>query len=341
MGWLLQITSATCISIARLLSGCAGFTDNDVGTRQTLPGWISGPIEREVAKWVEEHHKWISKIDARCAEGKELTPSIKVQYDRWCSDSKEKQLLFSKKTCSLAGRIRKNANQERLRRELFSLVIFMSSDPTELLVQAGSGEARRLVLLEGMPQSPNLPDFIDQGLAEGAIAAALEQGKHEQEEDRDEGDVELEGWIDEQNAIMEQDALCDGGSDLEEILAFSDEEEGLAEVIPSGKYVAVKSFHHRPVFKSLEEKGLTHLPQGGVHISYHKTSRTWSGYYPGRESSGLCYTHGGKTKRTEGEALVKAIKGVLSAHLEKYPRDRMWRAQYDKVVKYEATCASL
>lgn len=318
-------------------------------SRLVLPAWISKPIERAVARWVDEHQTWQERIQKRHMEGKELTAAVKRQYDMWCSERCEEHFLFSRVTCSLAPAPRKNANMERLKREMFSLVVHMSINPQDLLIQAGNGDARRLVVLQGkakMCEDELALGFLDQGLEENALEHLEKASEDKEDQEEDDGDENGEdhGFLDEENALVEQEGMISNAhaeaSDLEEVLAFSSEEEGLADMVDR-PFVRVKSFQRREAYKSLEARGLMLLPQGGVHISYHKSTRAWTGFYRGQKAEGLCYTHGGKTKRTEGECLLKVIKGILEAHVAQFPRDRLWKAQLEKVKNAEATIAKL
>eukprot|EP00438_Fugacium_kawagutii_P004289 Skav204001 [mRNA] locus=scaffold1114:82733:83419:+ [translate_table: standard] len=228
---------------------------------------------------------------------------------------------------------------------MFSLVVHMSISPQDLLIQAGNGDARRLVVLQGkakMCEDEQALGFLDQGLEENALEH-LEKPWEEENQEEDDG-CEDHGVLDEEQAMVEQEEQISHAhaeaSDLEEVLAFSSEEEGLADMVKK-PFVRVKSFQHREAYKSLEARGLVLLPQGGVHISYHKSTRAWTGFYRGQKAEGLCYTHGGTTKRTETEALLKVIMGILKAHVAQFPRDGLWRAQLEKVKHAEATIANL
>ena len=46
---------------------------------------------------------------------------------------------------------------------------------------------------------------------------------------------------------------------------------------------------------------------------------------------------GGKTKRTEEEAILRAIRGVLESHLHAQPKDKLWAKQLAKLKEAEAT----
>ena len=317
--------------------------EDDEETRQALPGWIVKPIERGLVKWSEERQKWLDKIDDRMAAGKNLTPAVQKQYDKWCDDNKELCLLFSKHSQCVVHSLRKNVNPERVKTDMFSVQVALSPDPSDLVIQVGTGEAVRLVLLKGQPLAGqgidiDLPYVLDQSIADGVVEK-LEKKALRREDDMhsDHGDDQDVGQLQEEDAMVAKDF---NDSDLEEVLAGSSDDEELDGIIP-GKFTRVKTFMHRESYKSLDAMGLSHLPPGGVHISYHKGTRQWTGYFPGRKSEGLCFSHGGSTHRSEGEALLLVIKGLLEAYLEVFPHDKKWRRQYDKVTSAEATVAKL
>ena len=138
-------------------------------------------------------------------------------------------------------------------------------------------------------------------------------------------------------------SICSGkqaSHGLFERWAFSREEEGLGAFMPT-TFVRVKSFFHRPAYRRLHELGLASLPPGhGIRIPYHQGSRTWTGYF-NQSSAGTCFTHGGSTKRSECEALILCIRCILQKYTNTFPRDAAWKAQLDKVLRFEASSATI
>lgn len=305
---------------------------------QPLPAWIAGPVERGVTKWVEEYQSWQDKIDERRLDGKELAPFAQRKYDEWQEQSAKLCLLFNKKRQCLAPPPRKGASMSRLRQEMFSLTIHLSMDATQLQVAAGKGEPRRLVVLKGEKvQGEDLPDFVDVSIGEG-----LDEALQAQEEvDEEDGDVDgIDGQGDEQEALLAEEmrAVCEDQDGREEVLAYSSEEEELGSFV-NNSFIRVKSFLHRESYRKLHERGLAALPPCGAHISYHVGGRQWTGYYNG-SSQGMCFSHGGSTKRSECEALLMCIKAILIAYTTENRRDVAWKSQLEKVLEAEATCAT-
>eukprot|EP00438_Fugacium_kawagutii_P013459 Skav231263 [mRNA] locus=scaffold2436:74586:81781:+ [translate_table: standard] len=321
-------------------------SDEEPPPRQPLPRWIASPLERAIVRWVEEHQVWMDKIDERHLEGKALTPSAQKQFDNWQKNSREVTMLFNKRTQSLSPAPRKNANINRLKEELFALTVHLSMDASQLLVQAGLGECKRLVALKGQENADTsiLPDFVSENMGVGVeetLSKQLVDERDMPDEDADLALDEIDGREDQDKAEMEAEnhVLAEGmDPDAEEVLAYTSEEEELKSFI-STPFVRVKAFTHRTAYQKLNAKGLVDLPPHGVVISYHQGSRQWSGYFNG-SSVGLCFSHGGSTKRSECEALLLCIKAVLTVYLEKNPRDKAWKQQLDKVRHAEASCAT-
>jgi hypothetical protein len=155
------------------------------------------------------------------------------------------------------------------------------------------------------------------------------------------GDVDgIDGQGDEQEALLAEEmrAVCEDQDGREEVLAYSSEEEELGSFV-NNSFIRVKSFLHRESYRKLHERGLAALPPCGAHISYHVGGRQWTGYYNG-SSQGMCFSHGGSTKRSECEALLMCIKAILIAYTTENRRDVAWKSQLEKVLEAEATCAT-
>ena len=146
----------------------------------------------------------------------------------------------------------------------------------------------------------HMPEWLDQGIVDGALDDFKANGNEEQfeESDVDEDTQEKENMIAEENAMLVEDqVLADVEDDAQEILANTSDEEALHDIVPS-KFVRVKSFFNRPAYQNLEKRGLTMIPRRvtGVFLSFHSSTNTWQGLFPGA-SHGLCFTFGGRTKR--------------------------------------------
>lgn len=300
-------------------------SNDDAATRQALPFWVSEPIARRVAIWADQNRVWEDKIDSRMLRGLHLTRVQQENYDRWKQDHQVQTLVFSKRTGSQVIRLKADTDIRTVEGDLFSIKVNMSADPDELTVQAGNGEIQRLVVLRGeASQEAKIPGCLDHGLAPEAFADDFNDDKQQDEVDGQEPDPDQQ----EQEALEIADKLEESDCG-EEIMYYTDEEAALE---PAGKHTRVKSFNHRESYLALEKQGVTLLPGGSIHLGYHQTSRTWQGYYAGR-SAGLSFTHDGSTNRTEKEALLLVIHGLLKKYCEEHPRDRIWLLQLEKVEK--------
>ena len=104
------------------------------------------------------------------------------------------------------------------------------------------------------------------------------------------------------------------------------------------KVTKVKSFFFREAYKELEKKGLVDIPRHivGCSLSFHASSQQRHGLYPGL-NVGLTAKFGGTTNRSETEAILKVVRAVITAHLEKMPKDKLWQNQLAKVKHVQAT----
>lgn len=313
----------------------------NVDSRRVLPQWLSQPIERAISRWVEESHSWNAKIDARMALGKPLAPSMQTAYEKWCTDRGSCNLLFSKAKKSVIHAIRSNADANKMRQDLFSILIQFSEDRERLLVRAANGASQRLVLLQGEAAAESgVPDILDQRPTAEQVEQVLGQQEEEDVEDtasagsQNEHDEEALK-IDEEHANLEEEMQFQ--NNLQEIMADSSEEE-VVQATVSGQHSRVKSFHHREAYRKLQELGLADIPSvmPGVFLGCHATTRTWQGFFPD-EHTGLSATWGGSTGRTEPEALLRVVTRLLECHCGLFPRDKMWRQQLQKVQDAAAT----
>ena len=175
-------------------------------------------------------------------------------------------------------------------------------------------------------------------LAPGALQ--LQEPEVESGGESDENMEARDGLMDEQEALQVEEAAILEDDDVE-VLGFSDEEENMQSMMEGTGFIRVKNFNHREAYRKLQSLNLMLLPQGGVHLSYHCSTRTWTGYYPEVKAKELCFTHGGRTLRTEAESLLLVIRNLLKLHTERFPRDALWRGQYQKVLDALATQAYL
>lgn len=312
---------------------------DNLESRKVLPRWLSSPIERAVSKFVEENNSWNAKIESRMELGKPLAPSVQKAYDKWCNERSSCNLLFSKVKKTVVHSIRSNADANRMRNELFSIHIQFSIDPEHLLVRAANGASRKLVFLQGeATQETGLPAFLDHRPSPEQVQSAIDEMPGEDAEEAEcaeDEDEDMALKCDQEAAHLEEDMGAQ--TDVEEILADSSEDELLQTVVDS-KHRRVKSFHHRPAYCKLKELGLTDIPcvLPGVFLGFHSTTRTWQGWFP-EVHHGLSWTFGGTTGRSEPEALLRTIRGILLCHMARFPKDRMWQKQLDKVLAAEAT----
>ena len=145
--------------------------------------------------------------------------------------------------------------------------------------------------------------------------------------------------LDMQKAQQDAGEQSDEQSENEEgeyLLADSDEEVNQFHVV--SKVEKVKSFSFREAYQRLDKLGLCSLPRHvqGCSLSYHGKERRWQGLYP-TAKVGMSFSWGGITKRNECEALLSAVRAVLTAHCRACPKDKLWASQLDKVKVAEAT----
>lgn len=305
---------------------------------------MAQPIERSISKWVDEHNSWMQKIDARMILGKNLTPTMQKGFDKWNRERASCNMLFSRKKQAQVHSIRSNMELSKMERELFSVHVAFSMEPHELQLKASNGDARRLILIKGAPSENGcVPVFLDQKPHEADLRQAMEveqlEGSEDEADIEDQADVQgVDGFQDEQDALLEMDRFQEEDTGVE-VLADTSDEDMVKETVTT-MHTRVKSFFHREAFKKLSDRGLTELPcMPGVLISYHSTSRSWQGYFPGCHE-GLSMTWGGRTLRSESEALIRVIKKILQCYVDKFPKDKLWNKQLEKVKLAEASVGS-
>lgn len=129
------------------------------------------------------------------------------------------------------------------------------------------------------------------------------------------------------------------GSESEGDFVLADSDDDVKDfAIVDAKVEKVKNFLFRPAFQKLHDMGLASLPRhvSGCSVSYHSKERRWQGIFPGK-TKGMSSSWGGQTHRTEEEALILVIRAVLTAYCEAWPKDKLWKTQFEKVVKAQAT----
>ena len=305
---------------------------DDTNSRQPLPEWLAMPVARAVSLWAKENRKWQEKIELRTQQGKSLPPAAQKKYDAFVNECSTARLLFSKKNRRQVLKLNADKQLLKKRAELFLVEISMSVDPSKLEITAGDGVSKRFCLVQGEPTSAeDVPDFLlSGGVSEEALAAIAaqhnddeEQGEDQQQEKDEQHDEQPghhdEGHEQEQAHLEAMDKeISDDGSEGQEILCYTSEEEMLTGIVQD-KFQKVKDFMNRPEWKALEARDATKIPPSSF-IGYHKSTRTWQGFWEG-QSAGLSLTHGGTTNRSPGEALLGVILGLVQRHCKKFPRD--------------------
>lgn len=119
------------------------------------------------------------------------------------------------------------------------------------------------------------------------------------------------------------DAIAIEADDFPEVLVETDDEADIQKLEPRCK--RVKNFHHRQAYQNLAKHGLVEIPSTlpRIGLMCHKTTNCWQGVMPDVHS-GLSFTWGGGTGRTEEAALLKSVKGILTAFTHRFPRERLW-----------------
>lgn len=269
--------------------------DDDVETRQQLPDWIAKPVERFILNWADESKKWKMVKLEREKKGKDLTAHQKRQFDEFQQNRSMCKLLFNKDTETVVWKIRTNTDLKKIRLNHFSLKVLVVNEGEGFQIKAANGEAKHLVLLQGeaVEGKSVVPTYLDAGV-DADVAAAAEAGNLDEDEH---GDEEQEQAEEEGGALMEAAVLEAEEQCLEEVCYDTSDEEQIEKLFPHG-HVKVKAFMRRDEYQELKSKGLTMIPdhEPGIFLSFHKTTRTWQGFYP-NVSTGLSYTFGGSTKR--------------------------------------------
>ena len=269
---------------------------DDADSRQLIPEWISRHAARFVFSWLDQRSKWQDLRRTRHALGKDLTACQKQQLDDLQKFGYQCKILFDKETKKRVTKIKTQGELKDASKKYFSMKITIDTQTLDFQIQAGNGDAMRLVLLQGNPvEDVGLPAFLDSGVAGDAEVVALEG---------EIGEVQDDCFLDGDEAhvtdMLEAEQLMEAAEDDLEFCGNTSDEEMMAEVAPENGFKRVKDFFHREAYKKLDAKGLAlipnHLP--GVLLSFHKTTNTWQGYYPKPAVPvQMSFTFGGTTNR--------------------------------------------
>eukprot|EP00435_Cladocopium_sp_Y103_P046397 s787_g13.t1 len=304
--------------------------DDDSCTRFPLPDWVGVVLEMRISKFVSDFQRWEKIIGQRAFQNRSLTVT-QQQRHRAFQANMTQTLVFNKRTKTYAGDL---SEVKRGAKDLFVMTLHLSDQPQELLVDAANGESFRLVLLKNSVRAaeeiPSVIDHLPAAPVHG-VAPVVEDDPDENEDDgpRDLSEAEILALENEQFEAEQGE----GEPEEEEetfLLADTDDEMDVAMGLPTST-VRVKSFHMREAWQTLTARGLSDLPRhiSGCSMSYHSTSRQWQGYYPNSTET-MSATWGPPGKRTEIEALLRSIRGVLQAHVSANPRDVVWKRQLER-----------
>ena len=307
-------------------------------TRQILPDWLSSPMAVQLLKWKSDKEKWNIKIAKR--PNNTLTPHMQKKFDEWEIHNKERPLLFRKSKQALVPYVKDHTELKKIRSDLCIATLELNDDVSKLRVRAGDGAVKQLVALrcqacEGVAIPDCLSKAFPDSAMEGVLPTCLEDaddrgGRIEEEEEEaflDASEQEAKAMIvEEMNATGDECPSEAEDLDLDpiDILAITDDEEELHKVAP--RHTRIKSFMHRASYVKLASKGLVDLPTAlpGICLGCHTTTNQWQGFTPGVHS-GLSFSWSGNTGRTETEALLLCIKGILTAYVDRFPRETLWK----------------
>ncbi|CAK9055230.1 Malate dehydrogenase 2 [Durusdinium trenchii] len=269
--------------------------------RLPLPDWIGNVLEMRVCQFISEHDNWESKIQKRSLTGKMLIRSQQQKYELWKLNLDQK-LVFAKDEKVLVSEAKK------VNKNCILLNLHLSAVPQELSVSAADGAKYRLLLLSGQPSKevPSLPTQLDHPAPPNVIGEPVE------EDDEEASDRESHpGQNDEMHARE------------------MDEEQEMMEVDES-----------EPEFAVLADSDDDIENFSGVQTIEQQSAvkKQWQAMYPNPSPAiTMSAIWGGTSKRTEEEALLRAIKGLLQNHCAQNPKDMMWRGQLNRVLDAEAT----
>ena len=296
----------------------------DNGENQVyLPKWISDVLELRLCQFCTSYQAWQNRIAKRAQSGKSLTKTQQDRFDVWKLNN-EPKYVFSKDRKKQVFEARHVKDGDAI-----ALQLHLSDDPESLQVSTSSAARYRLRLLTSdkadVPET--IPEALEGPVPLGMIPAAGDTDPATDAESGEEiADVEVS---EETAACLAADEAYEAefgngkseeSDDGVEILAESDDD--LTALDLPGKVKRVKAFHMRDAWKQLESANLLHLPLHivGCSIAFHSTISQWQGYYP-HTHTGLTFSFGGRTHRSEKEALLRVARGMLQAHLGTCPKD--------------------
>eukprot|EP00438_Fugacium_kawagutii_P008393 Skav210643 [mRNA] locus=scaffold3835:44653:45564:- [translate_table: standard] len=301
-------------------------------------------MELRVCKFVTDHEKWAQVLSKRAFDHRDLTVGQQQRYSAFRANMTQK-LVFNKKTKSFV------ADSESLRRnakDCVCVTLHLSDDPQLLRVESGSGEVFQLLLLKKEDHRAEVfPDILNHAAKADDITNEPKHGGNLDpglggEEDREDtdgnGDLGLsEAQIQEMDhqRMQDQAGMVSDEDEEIEIMADTDDEVASFEIGTGVRAIKVKGYPERAAWVALGE--LTDLPRHvtGCSISYHRTSGQWQGFYPGSREP-MSATWGPSSKRTETEAILKVVKGILISHVNAHPKDKVWAKQLQAVRDAEA-----
>ncbi|CAK9091810.1 unnamed protein product, partial [Durusdinium trenchii] len=314
-------------------------------TRQLLPDWVAMPLVTQLLKWTSDKAQWDAKIAAR--QNGKLPPAMNRKYQAWQDQHQEKRMLYNKaKQILLTPEAHTDLDAlKKIRKQLFLVTLKFADDISQIRLETSNGASRQLVALRGQPcqSPPPAPDFLLANQIPMGDLKDFSMQNAEEEAPSGAEDQELDMLLSEdQLRAMEDDGVPEeqehpnvqkvsefSATDLMEIMATSDDEA----VLSAPKHSRVRCFMHRPAYQKLARHGLVEVPTTvpGVCIGCHSTHRQWQAFYPGVRT-GLSFSWGGLTLRTEEEALLKTIKGLLTAFVQQYPREELWHLGFIKAL---------
>lgn len=313
----------------------------DASTRIALPNWMASFLELRISRFVSDWESWQKTINKRQEQNKALTKKQQQGYDRFVADQVQKLVFNKVKKCHVADA----SIVKRSLKDCIAFTLHLSEDPAALQIEAGNHEIFRLVLLKSsaLDRATPLPDILD---VPPQLGDCPRPALEEAEEDLDAEAEDDAGFLSEAEVLAMEDEKHraehhGAGEEQEEpeiqLLADSDDDP-VDYGLPSIYIHKVKNFMNRPAWKELDAKGLCEIPRHvkGCSMAYHSTTQQWQGYYP-NATNVLSAIWGGASKRSEMEALLRALKGVVQAHVFACPRESLWQKQLEKLQRAEAT----
>lgn len=286
-----------------------------------LPQWFVPPIDRAILMWKQEAMVWEQR------KQKKMSPKMTEAYAQWQSDS-TRSIVLNKKTKSQMHRFL-GKSVSSLKRTCLLLVVHMSNQPEELRINAGSGKAWRLSLLQGtMPPSDDaVPPELDHF-----------QGKLPPEQDPV-SDVENDeaAAADIQQMQMVADSDHEGEDLHPDMVPYMFVETGSEseEEVPAmfAKAQRVRCLESQPEYQRLRDLGLATRPFG-CSVGCHPAARVYRA--SSADSSHFSRSWDGDSGRNAWQALLCVMELMLKSHLESNSQDRLARRQLAKIQSLRA-----